>query len=188
LSLLQGQSDPKPVWVTGVGGTLYIEDCLIVKKPVTDAAMTPLPFKLGQITDVMTITELKVNWCITGDRLRDYVGAENNDKEDMMCYIALKINIYQQVSTADIGYLAYIVHTDNQQKRLVDMKSLINTFTVPDHPLIFGCGPAIVPLVNMELFSCDVDIIFQSTYPNLSSMPCKMFEACAVVMCLLLDF
>jgi hypothetical protein len=47
-------SDPKPAWVPGVGGTLYMGDCFIVKTPVTDAAMTPLPFKVGQITDVTT--------------------------------------------------------------------------------------------------------------------------------------
>jgi hypothetical protein len=52
-------SDSKPAWVPGVGGTLYMGDCVIVKKPVTDAAMTPIPIKVGQITDVTTSTELQ---------------------------------------------------------------------------------------------------------------------------------
>jgi hypothetical protein len=121
------RSDPKSAWLPGVGGTLYVGDCFIFKKPVTDATMTPI--KLGQITDVMTITELKVNWFITGDSLQDYSGAENNDEEDM-CYIALNTNIYQQVSTSDVVFLSYIVHTDNNQKLLVDLKGLLNTFTV----------------------------------------------------------
>jgi hypothetical protein len=98
-------SDPKPAWVPGVGGTLYVGDCFIVKKPVTDAAMTPIPFNVGQITDVTTSTELKVNWFMTGDSIRDYTGGENHDEEDM-CYVAVKTNIYQQVSTSDICSLA----------------------------------------------------------------------------------
>jgi hypothetical protein len=52
-------SDPKQAWVPGVGGTMYMGDCFIVKKSVTDAAMTPITFKVGQITDVTTSTELK---------------------------------------------------------------------------------------------------------------------------------
>jgi hypothetical protein len=86
-------SDPKPVWVPGVGGTLYMGYCFIVKKPVTDTTMTPIQFKVGHITDVTTITELKVNWFMTGNRIRDYAGGEKNDKEDM-CYMAVKTNIY----------------------------------------------------------------------------------------------
>jgi hypothetical protein len=167
-------SNPKPAWVPGVGGTLYVGYCFIVKKPITDAAMTPIPFKVGQITDATTSTELKVNWFTTGDSIRDYAGGENNYEEDM-CYIAVKTNIYQQVSTSDICSLAYLVHADNKQKLLVDPKGLPNTFTV-DRQLILGCNPAVVPVVNKELVSCAVDV-FQKTYPNLSSMPCRMFEA-----------
>jgi hypothetical protein len=85
-------SDPNPAWVPGVGGTLYVGDCFIVKKSVTDAAMTPIPFKAGQITDVTTSTELKVNWFMSGHSIQDYAGGENNDEEDM-CYIAVKTNI-----------------------------------------------------------------------------------------------
>jgi hypothetical protein len=76
-------SDPKPARVPDVGGTLYVGYCFIVKKPVTDAAMTPIPFKVGQITDVTTSTELKVNWFMTGHSIRDYAGGENNDEVDM---------------------------------------------------------------------------------------------------------
>jgi hypothetical protein len=171
-------SDPKLAWVPGVGGTLYAGDFFIVKKPVTDAAMTPIPFKVGQITDVTTSTELKVNWFMTGDSIRDYAGGENNDEEDM-CYIAVKTNIYQQVSTPDKCSLAYLVHADNNQKLLVYPNGLLNTFTI-DMQLILGCDPTVVPIMNKEVVSCAVDV-FQKTYPNLSSMPCRMFEACRAV-------
>jgi hypothetical protein len=157
-------SDPKPAWVPGVGGTLYVGDGVIVNKPVNDAATTPIPFKVGQITDVTTSTELKVNWFMTGYSIRDYVGGENNDEEDM-CYIAVKTNIYQQVSTSDICSLAYLVHADNKQKLVVDPKGRLNTFTVY-RQLILGCDPAVLPIVNKEAVSCAVDI-FQKTYPNL---------------------
>jgi hypothetical protein len=81
-------SDPKPA---------YVGDYFIVKKSVTDTAMTPIPFKVVQIIDVTTSTELKVSWFTTGNIIRDYAGGENNDEEDM-CYIAVKTKIYQQVS------------------------------------------------------------------------------------------
>jgi hypothetical protein len=142
-------SDPKPSWVLGVRGSLYVGDCLIVKKPATNAAMTHIICKVGQITDVTTSTELKVNWFLTGNIIRDYSGRENNDEEDM-CYIAVKTNIYQQVSTSDICSLAYLVHADNNQKLLVGPKGLLNTFTV-DMQLIFGCDPAVVPIVNRDV-------------------------------------
>jgi hypothetical protein len=171
-------SDPKPAWVPGVGGTLYVGDCFILKKPVTDSAMTQIPFKVGQITDVTSSTELKVNWFMTGDSIRDYAGGENHDEDDM-CYVAVKTNIYQQVSTSDICSLAYIVHADNKQKLLVDPKGLLNTFTV-DRQLTLGCDPAVVPIVYNEVVSCAADV-FQKTYPNLSRMPCRMFEACRAV-------
>jgi hypothetical protein len=106
-------SYPKPAWVPGNGVTLYVGDCFIVKKPVTDAAMTPIPFKVGHITDVTTITELKVNWFMTGGIIRYYARGQNNDEEDM-CYIAVNTNIRQQVSTCDICSLAYLVHADNK--------------------------------------------------------------------------
>jgi hypothetical protein len=92
-----------------------------------------------------------------------------------MCYIAVKTNIYQQVSTSDICSLAYLVHAKNKQKLLVDPKGLLNTFTL-DGQLILGCDPAVVPIVNKEVVSCAVNV-FQKTYPNLSSMPCRMFAA-----------
>jgi hypothetical protein len=76
-------SNPKPTREPGVGGTLYVGYCFIVKKPVTDAKMTPIPFEVGQITDVTTITELKVKWFMTGDSIRDYAGGGKNDEEDM---------------------------------------------------------------------------------------------------------
>jgi hypothetical protein len=119
-----------------------------------------------------------VNWFMTGDSIRDYAGGENSDEEDM-CYISVKTNIYQQVSTSNIFSLAYLLHADNKQKLLVDPKGLLNTFTV-DRQLILGCDPAVVPIVNKEVVSCAVDV-FQKTYPNLSSMPCRMFEACRAV-------
>jgi hypothetical protein len=118
------------------------------------------------------------NWFMTGDSIRDYAEGENNDEEDI-CYIAVKTNIYQQVSTSDICSLAYLVHVDNKQKLLVDPKGLLNTFTV-DRQLILGCDPAVIPIVNKEVVSCAVDV-FQKKYPNLSSMPCRMFEACRAV-------
>jgi hypothetical protein len=96
-----------------------------------------------------------------------------------MCYIAVKTNIYQQVSTSDIYSLAYLVHANNKQKLLVDPKGLLNTFTV-DRQLILGCDPEVVPIVNKEVVSCAVDV-FQKTYPTLSSMPCRIFEACSAV-------
>jgi hypothetical protein len=113
---------------------------------------------------------------MTGDQ--DYAGGENIDEEDMY-YIAVKTNIYQQVSTSNICSLAYVVHAHNKQKLLVDPKSLLNTFTV-DRQLILGCDLAVVPIVNKEVVSCAVDV-FQKTYPNLSSMPCRIFEACRTV-------
>jgi hypothetical protein len=73
-------SDPKPAWVPGVGGNMYLGDCFIVKKSVPDAAMTPIPFKVGHITDVTTSTELKVNWFMTGNSIRDYTGGEKITK------------------------------------------------------------------------------------------------------------
>jgi hypothetical protein len=72
--------------------------------------------------------------------------------------------------------LAYLVHADNKQKVLADQKCLLNTFTV-DRQLILGCDLAVVPIVNKEAVSCAVDV-FQKTYPYLSSMPCRMIEAC----------
>jgi hypothetical protein len=119
-----------------------------------------------------------VNWFMTGDSIRDYAGGEHNEEEDM-CYISVKTSIYQQVSTSDICSLVYLVHVDNKQKLLVDPKGLLNTFTV-DRELILGCDTALVPIVNKEVVSCTVDV-FQKTYPNLSSMPCRMFEACRSV-------
>jgi hypothetical protein len=152
--------------------------CFIVKKAVTDAAMSPIPFNIGHITDLTTITELKVNWFMTGDSIRYYAGGENNDEEDM-CYIEVKTNIYQQVLTSDICSLEYLVHAYNKQKLLVNQKALLNTFTV-DSKLILGCDPAVVPIVNKEVVSCAVNVFFK-TYPNLSSMTCIMFEACHAV-------
>jgi hypothetical protein len=70
--------------VPGIGGTLYVGDFFIVKT-----------------TYVNNITELKVKWFMTGDSIRDYAGGGKNDEEDMW-YIAVKTNIYQQVSTSDI--------------------------------------------------------------------------------------
>jgi hypothetical protein len=96
-----------------------------------------------------------------------------------MCYIAVKTNIYQQVSTSNICSLAYLVHAENKQKLLVDPKGLLNIFTV-DRQIILGCDPAVVPIVKKKVVLCAADV-FQKTCPNSSSMPCRMFEACRAV-------
>jgi hypothetical protein len=40
-------SDPKPAWVPGVGGTRYVGDCFIVKKPVSSCLFLIYSFSLS---------------------------------------------------------------------------------------------------------------------------------------------
>jgi hypothetical protein len=159
------------------GGTVFLGDFVIRRNFAVDKRFPHFQFKVGQIVDKMSETDITVNYFATEEQC---IHAHLPGTPDLLIpFTALKTDIYEKCNTHEFVSLAYFDHIENKAEMLVDPEGIMNTFIVASQNIV-GCDPSVVPFPPNQHFSSSVQV-YKHHYPRLSSMPCRMFEACRAI-------
>jgi hypothetical protein len=168
-----------PIFLPLVGGTAFLGDFVIRRTVAVDERFPHFQFKVGQIVDKRSETEITVTYFATEEHcIHLHLPGM---PELLMPFTALKTNIYEKCKTHEFVPLAYIDHTENKSDMLVDPEGIMNTYMVASQYIV-GRDPSLVPFPPNQHFSTSSQV-YTRHYPPLSSMPIRMFEACRAISC-----
>lgn len=174
-----GFRPPVPIFLPFVGGTVFFGDFVIRRNVAVDERFPHFQFKVGQIVDKMSETDITVNYFATEEQC---IHAHLPGTPELLIpFTALKTDIYEKCNTREFVSLAYVDHIENKAEMLVDPEGIMNTYIVASQYIV-GRDPSVVPFPPNQHFSSSAQV-YKHHYPRLSSMPRRMFEACRAISC-----
>jgi hypothetical protein len=169
-----GFHPPVPTFLPLVGGTALLGYFIIMRTVAVDERFLNFQFKVGQIVDKRSETDITVNYFATEEQC---IHAHlPGTPEFLVPFTALKTNIFENCKTREFVSLAYIDHIENKADMLGDPEGIMNTYKVASQYIV-GRDLYFVPFPPNQHFSSSAQV-YKRHYPRLSSMPHRMFEAC----------
>jgi hypothetical protein len=107
-----GFRPPVPIFLPLVGGTVFLGDFIITRAVAVDERFPQFQFKVGQIVDKISETDITVNYFATEEQcIRAHLPVM---PELLIPFTALKTDIYEKCNTHELVSLAYIDHIMNK--------------------------------------------------------------------------
>jgi hypothetical protein len=174
-----GFHPPVPICLPLVGGTVFFGDFIIRRTVAVDERFPHFQFKVGQIVDKISETDITVNYLATEEQC---IHARLPGTPELSIpFTALKTDIYEKCKTSKFVSLAYIDHIENKEDMLVDPEGIMTTYIVASQYTVER-DPSVVPFPPNQHFSPSAKV-YKHHYPRLSSMPRRMSEACWAISC-----
>jgi hypothetical protein len=150
-----GFRPPVPIFLPLVGGTVFLGDFVIRRTVTVDERFLHFQFKVGQIVDKMSETDMTVNYVATEEQcIRAHLPGT---PELLIPFTALKIDIYEKCKTHEFVSLAYIDHVENKADVLVDPEGTMNMYIVASQYIV-GRDPSVVPFPPNQHFSSSAQV------------------------------
>jgi hypothetical protein len=151
-----GFRPPVPIFLPLVGGTVFLGDFIIRITADVDERFPHFQFKVRQIVDKMSETDITVNYFATEEQC---IRAQLPGTPELLIpFTALKTDIHEKCKTHKFISLAYIDHIENKADMLVYPEGIMNTYIVASRYIV-GCDLSVVQFPPNQHLSSSVTLL-----------------------------